>query len=61
MTQRIFLAIFTIFLRVADISNVKEKLFVVLDGDGSSQMSEDEFMDIGSVLMHQFVKVSNKE
>jgi len=55
------LAIFTIFLRVADISDVKEELFEVLDRDGSSRISEDEFMAFGSVLTLEFVKVSNKE
>ena len=47
------------FLFRADLSDEDEKLlFAVLDRDGSSRISEAEFMDFGSVLMLDFIKVS---
>ena len=48
----------TISSLYADLSDVEEKLlFAVLDRDGSSRISEEEFMDLGSVLMLEFVNV----
>ena len=50
---------FVHFLCTLDLSDDEEKLlFAVLDRDGSSRISEEEFMDFGSVLMLEFVKVS---
>ena len=39
----------------------KKLLFAVLDRDGSSRISKEEFMDFGSVLMLEFVKVSREK
>lgn len=48
------------FPELRTISEEDTKLiFAVLDKDGSSQISEDEFMDFGSVLLLEFVKQSD--